>query len=356
MYTYHFDLFGAGNPMRFPKRTLLLLVLGVTTALGGLVGCQKAAVAPAAPASATTTGASADAADQGKDKDKDKDADISVSLSAEDATKLGVKSEALKTATWVPESGGYGLVVSHDGIAQALAELRSAQAATHQSRAALARIGQLSGGAGALSADVREAAERQSGIDAAALALAERRLSTVVGEHPTWPASSNDATLASLASGGAKLVRVTFLAGVVLPGKLASLRLTRVGAEAGEKSWPTRAPWPAPTDPAVPGRSFFALLSGSDLGEGEHVEAWAPVGPAERGLLVPSSALVQSAGKYWCYLESAVGKYQRMEVDTRRPLADGYVVTDGLSAGQHVVTEAAALLLARELNPSTEAG
>jgi len=334
--------------MRFPMRTLLLLCLSLSTTLCGLVGCQKAPVAAAAPASAPPPSASADAAD------KDKAAEVSVSLSAEDAAKLGVNTETLKSASWVPESGGYGLVIGHDAIAQALADLRSAQAATRQSRAALTRIGQLSGGAGALSADVRESAERQSGIDAAALALAERRLSTVVGEHPTWPDASNDDTLASLASGGAKLVRVTFLAGVVLPAKLPSLRLTRIG-DAGEKSWPTRTPWPAPTDPTVPGRSFFALLSGSDLGEGEHVEAWAPVGPAEAGLLVPSSAIVQSAGKYWCYVESAVGKYQRVEVDTRRPLTAGYVVTDGLKAGQHVVTEAAALLLARELNPSTEA-
>jgi len=329
--------------MRFPKRTLMRAVVGLTMALGGLVGCHKAPPA----ADRTPAGATADAA--GKD-----DA-VSVSLSAEDAAKLGVKSEALKAAAWTPESGGYGLVIGHDGIAQALADLNSAQAAVRQSRAALARIGQLSGGAGALSADVRETAERQAGIDAAALALAQRRLSTIVGEHPAWPEDHGAATLARLASGDTRLVRVTFPPGAELPAKLLPLRLARIGAEASEKSWSTHAPWPAPADPTVPGRSFFALLSGSDLAEGERVEAWTPLGPALPGLLVPSAAIVQSAGKYWCYVESAPGKYQRMEVDTRRPQAEGYVVTDGLTAGQHIVTEAAALLLARELNPSSEA-
>jgi hypothetical protein len=40
---------------------------------------------------------------------------------------------------------------------------------------------------------------------------------------------------------------------------------------------------------------------------------------------------------------------------TLRPLDEGYFVTEGFSAGQRVVSSAAALLLARELNPSTEA-
>jgi hypothetical protein len=339
--------------MRFPQQIPVLALLCSAAAVISLNGCQNAgSTASSAPAAsdAKTAAAGAD------DKDtKDKEDDVSVAISAEDAGKLGVRTAPLQAAAWVPESTGYALVVSHDAIAQAVAELSSAQAAVRQSRATLERIGQLAGGAGALSAETRESAERQAGIDAAALTLAERRLTSVVGEHPNWPQASSEAMLAELASGRTKLLHVIFPAGSTLPEKPASLRLARIGATGEERSWTARAPWPAPADPQVPGRSFFAVLGGSALSEGEHVEAFAPIGAVEHGLLVPSAAIVQSLGQYWCYVEAAPGKYQRVAIDTSRPRADGYVVSDGLSANQKVVVQAAALLLARELNPSTEA-
>jgi hypothetical protein len=45
----------------------------------------------------------------------------------------------------------------------------------------------------------------------------------------------------------------------------------------------------------------------------------------------------------------------RREIDTDRPIGEGYFVTQGIAAGDRVVTAAASLLLAREMNPSTEA-
>jgi hypothetical protein len=42
-------------------------------------------------------------------------------------------------------------------------------------------------------------------------------------------------------------------------------------------------------------------------------------------------------------------------VDTSLPAQGGYVVTTGLAPGDRIVTTAAGLLLAREINPSTEA-
>ena len=42
-------------------------------------------------------------------------------------------------------------------------------------------------------------------------------------------------------------------------------------------------------------------------------------------------------------------------IDTERPFDDGFVVTDGVPVGAHVVTSAVALLLARESNADTDA-
>lgn len=306
-----------------------------------LDGCQKAA-APAESAPAEH-----DRADDA--------AGASVSLSVEERQKLGVATVEPKPVSWAAESNGFAVVVSHDGIAQAVAELASAQAAERQSRAAVARAGQLANGAGALSADVRDSAERQAGLDAAALALAERRLSSVIGEHPAWPADAAGATLSALASGKSKLIRATFPLGSPLPLQPQGLRFSRVAAVAGEHGWESHAPWSAPADPSVPGRSFYAVLSGTDLSEGERLEAWAPTGKSLQGWLIPAAAVVQAEGKYWCYLEVAPGKYRRVEVDIQRPLDAGYFVSEGVESGQQIVSTAAALLLARELNPSSEA-
>jgi hypothetical protein len=324
-----------------------ILCVSVTAVVVGLVllgGCQKAAAPPESgpPEPAGAAGApGADAAN--------------VSLSAEDQKKLGVATVAPKPTSWNAESGGMAAVVSHDGIAQAVAELAGAQAADRQSRAAVARAGQLADSAGALSAEARESAERQAGLDAAALALAQRRLSSVIGEHPTWPGEASGATLSALASGHAKLIRATFPLGSPLPQHQRSLRLRRIAAGDGEPGWEARAPWPAPADPSVPGRSFFVVLSGTDLSEGERLEAWAPTGNHLQGWLIPASAVVQTEGKYWCYVETAPGKYRRIPVDIQRPLDEGYFVSEGFDGRQHVVNSAAALLLARELNPSSEA-
>ena len=83
---------------------------------------------------------------------------------------------------------------------------------------------------------------------------------------------------------------------------------------------------------------------------------WAPgTGPAVRGVTIPASALVISGGRYWCFVAEKPGVYARREVTTERPVGDAFVVTQNIAAGDKIVTSAAALLLAREMNPSTEA-
>ena len=343
--------------MQLPTRSFRAAFSGLVAGLMFLSGCQKAAAPPdvkAAPTAPASSGRDGAGSEGGSDSTAGAPAP-SIALSEEDATKLGVTSVEPKTTVWTPESSGYAVVISHEGIAQSVADLAAAQAAERHSRAALARAGQLAGGAGALSAEARENAERQAALDGAALALAERRLTTVIGEHPAWPAGASADPLGALASGRIKLVRTTFPLTSVLPQKLSALRLSLIGAAVGEHGWTASEPWAAPADPAVPGRSFFAVVIDPELSEGERLEAWTPVGAPQHGLLIPSSAVVQSEGQYWCYVEMAPGKYTRVPMDTRRPLEDGYFVNEGLSAGQRVAISAVALLLARELNPSSAA-
>ena len=121
--------------------------------------------------------------------------------------------------------------------------------------------------------------------------------------------------LQALADGSKQLVRVTFPLGA-LPGAVPkTLNASRLGVGAGAKRWKLSPIWAAPADATVPGRSFFSVLRAGELGEGERIIAWAPIGVPQPGVLIPADAAVISDGKYWCYIEAKPGTFVRTEID-----------------------------------------
>ncbi len=278
-----------------------------------------------------------------------------VVLTPEQVEKIGLQTEEVKAAEYAEETAGYGTVIPRDAIAQASAELATAQATEKQSRSALARTRRLSGTPGAMSADVEETNARQAAVDTAALTLAKQRLSATFGQKAPWSNGENPASLQALADGRALLVRATFPLGT-LGGEIPkTLRATRIGQAATGQGWKMSPIWSAPADASIPGRSFFALLRGSDVGEGERIIVFAPVGAAQSGVLIPADAAVIKDGKYWCYLEEKPGTFLRTEIDTGRPFENGYFVVAGVKRGDKVVTQAAAQLLAKESNTGADA-
>ena len=344
-----------------------------------LCGCHKAVSGTEKPEAAASreksagTGASgaeakdkaeaqgddkAETNDKGEKKDKtaaEEGPEEGVSLKPEEVEKLGIATTEARAITSEPEAPGFGVVIAHETIAQMVAELRTAIAAAHQSRSAFDRSKRLSGTPGAMPADTQEAAERQAAADQAALELARQRLSSTFGQNPPWKDPQSSPELMALASGQAKLVRTTFPLGSLDDATPSSLRFAHINAANSTKSWQSHSVWRAPADASVPGKSFFAILKTSGASEGDHLLAWAPVGAPESGVLVPAAAAVISAGKYWCYIEEKPNTFVRTEFDPGRPTPEGYFVKEGVSAGDRIVIAAAGQLLARELNPSTEA-
>jgi hypothetical protein len=281
-----------------------------------------------------------------------------VKLETEEAAKLGIAASAAVAARYIPAKQGFAVVLSHDAIAQAVADVVTAQAGAKQSQAVLARMARLAGTAGAESAEARESAVRQAAVDAAALQLAEAKSSAILGQHPPWADGDGSKLLTDVAAGRSKLLRVTFPLGALNGAVPISLRIARLDAAATGERWTARAVWDAPADPASPGRSFFALLQHTDAGEGERLLAWANgdgSAAAEPGVIVPPAAVVLSDGKYWCYVERQPSVFTRVPLDIGRPMADGYFVSGTIKPGEQIVTSAAGLLLARQTNPSSEA-
>jgi len=317
---------------------LLLCACHKTTAPGGEASPPSDAKTNESAKSQPTAKAETD----GKEK-----AEEGVTLTPAQAEKLGVVTQAAQALDYSEEAAGFGVVVNHETIAQAAAELATAQATERLSRATLSRARKLAGTPGAVSVDVEETAAQKAEVDAAALTLTTRRLSSTLGMKPPWKTGDKDAVLQALAAGEVKLVRVTFPLGSLIRGTPVKLRAAHIGAKPGT-GWKINVAWDAPADATVPGRSFFALLVGSDAGEGERLQVWAPIGESVSGVMIPAAAAVMSEGKYWFYVEKKPGTFERVELDTSRPAADGYFVTEGVGAGDKVVTASAGQLLAKE--------
>jgi len=307
-------------------------------------GCQQAPSAPQAPSPAAEKKEAGNPTAEAE----------GVTLKPEEIEKAGIKTTPAAASRHAPEVGGYALVIMREAIAQAVADLSTAAAMEHQSRAALARSRSLAGTPGAMAVEAQEAAERQATVDQASLQLAERKLTALYGRNAPWKDDYASPELTTLARGESKLVRVTFPLGALGASMPKTLRLAHMAESLGGRSFESATVWSAPADTSLPGRSFFAILKGSDVSEGERLLAWAPVGAAEPGVLIPYAAVLINGGKYWCYVEEKPGLFVRKEIDPGMPTDEGYFVKEGVAAGAGLVTTSAGELLARELGSPAE--
>jgi hypothetical protein len=276
-----------------------------------------------------------------------------ITLKAQEVASLGITVQPAMAAQFRGRISGYGVVTPLDTIAQADSDFLTAQAAAAQSQAAAARAKSLSTGEeAAVSRELAEATQSKAAADAAALALAQRKTEAAFGLHSPWrDTASRQAVMQKLASGAVVLVRASFSgAGGATPR---TLEISRMGADG--KTWTAHTVWDAPADAAVPGRSFYALVSGSDLAQNERVTAAIPTGAAEAGAKIPATALVLGESEAWVYVQTGPSTFLRTKVDTSRPLGDGYFES-GIKPGDKIVVSGSGLLLAHEVNPSTEAG
>jgi hypothetical protein len=328
---------------------LALSACGKTATVAEPKGDAAGAHPPAA------TEAKADADDKSSEDEKAGEGDkakAALTLTPEQLEKLGVTTQPAQAIEYRAESTGYGVVLDHQPIAQAVADLQSAEATAQFSKASLERTRQLHGTQGAISADLEQTAQQKAAVDSAALTLTTEKLSSTWGMKPPWK-DIHDERVQSLAHGATQLVRVTFPLGT-LPEAPAEFHGAVVGSSRPEATSDMHPVWIAPADANIPGRSFFTLLPAGTFAEGERMQVWAPTGQPTSGAQIPMAAIVLSNGKYWCYLEKAPGTLVRVEVDTSRPTSGGYFVTEEVKPGDKIAVTAAGQLLAKETGSSEE--
>jgi hypothetical protein len=276
---------------------------------------------------------------------------LRVTLTKAQIERLGVRTTALAATAYEEKVQGFGAVVRFDELAQAAAEVETSQAAARQSASALTRARKLND-AKYVSGEALDAAKKQAETDQAQLALAQRKESVAFGRQAPWrtPAERN-AVLASLAKGEKSLVRVTFPSDAVGVEPPVAVDVQRLATGEAQPLIKAETVWAAPADATMPGRSFFVLINGGVVAEGERLLAFAGTAKTASGVVIPDAALVMSEGQMWCYVAEAPGAFARRAVGASRPVAGGYFVSEGFKIGEAVVTQGQSLLLAYEINP-----
>jgi hypothetical protein len=291
---------------------------------------------------------------ESKSAEKQEAPEQGVTQTAEQIASLGITTAPATAAKHRKAIGGYGVVVPLDTIAQADSDFLTAQAAAVQSEAAAKRAQYLFTHEGAASRESMESTQSKAAADQAALALARRKAEATFGHGAPWESKSRGEIMRRLASGGTVLVRATFPMGSFESRKPDALTITRLGT--GAASWNATTIWEAPADPAFPGHGFYALVTGSDLAQNEHVNVTVPAGAAQSGVTIPGAAVVFGENETWVYTARAKGNFVRVPVSIADPMTGGYFLPQsaGIAPGQALVVSGAGLLLAREQNPSSE--
>lgn len=310
-------------------------------ALGCSGGAEKAQ-----PQAAGADKGAGKGAEKGADKDADK-----LTLDAPTQARIGIATAAAKAVQYRAEVQGLGQVMGIDALAQTDAELTSAEAAARASEAARARALGLFDADTSVSRQALETAQHQATTDASQLVLARRKSIAVWGhDAPLGNPQRRAALLAKISAGTTAIVRATLpgdLGGELAGGPMRVERLDGDG-DKNHRSWNAASTWQAPTDPTVPGRSYYLLVTPAEgLSPGERVRAFTPVGPSKAGTLVPAAALVIAGGSTCVYIEEKGGPFVRRAIAVTQPLQEGYV-TDAVRPGELIVVQGAGQLLARE--------
>ena len=171
-------------------------------------------------------------------------------------------------------------------------------------------------------------------------------------------AARNDlpAFILALAVQDVALVRVDLLAGEPLKSPPTGARIVTLSADSADAEFLGAA---AGVDPQLQGRGFIFLVKAgeSHLLSGEAVTGHLKIpGTPLAGVVVPRDAVVRTEGKGWVYVLNENGaSFTRKEIALNRPTETGWFVTNGVTAGHHVVVTGAQTLLSEELKASIQA-
>ena len=198
-------------------------------------------------------------------------------------------------------------------------------------------------------AQLEAAAKAQAG-GAGPVSLTSRAGEVVeVFAHPNEAVESGQQIL-RITRFDSMLARVDLPAGEAVDAGISAARIVPVGHEDRETKG-ERVSLASTIDPRTLGEGYLFRVRGlgSILRPGTAVTAYlkAPGKPAA-GVVIPQSAVVRAAGKVWVYRQIADDQFTRAEISLGRNTPRGPLVTNGVAAGDRIVTVGPQVLLSEE--------
>lgn len=266
--------------------------------------------------------------------------------------KIGLRTEALASVTRQPGIEAYGYVLDPAPLAALDSNLVSARAALQAASAEYRRSRRLYHDQKNASLRALQGARAAFLSDRSRAEALEQRMRDAWGpEIADMNPRARAELIAALIARRRAIVRVSVPAGAALSAAPRSATVRVLGHERNPIQ--ARTVYAAPmVDQAMQGQAFLLVIARTAflLRPGAAVSAELPAsGRAERGVIVPRSAVVRYAGKRWVYCALDGDRFVRREIEPVQADAHGYFVTVNLAPGTRVVVTGAQMLLSQEL-------
>ena len=333
------------------KRAILFILIGAALGGGGVWMAKRGDAAKPGDEKPAAEKPAAEESDKAS-VSRDEEGNAVVTMSDELQGDAGIVVANPEAAQLAPELKGYGRVLDPTPLGALMTELASARAAYAASSNELARLNILAA-QGNASARAVQTAEAAALRDQLAVQSANERLALswgrAVAEQKDLPGF-----IQSLTSHGNVLVRIDLSAGEILPASPTGARLVTLSGSSVEAEFLGAA---SAVDPQTQGRGFvfLAKTGAAQLMPGEAVIGFLKLpGESLTGVIIPREAIVRTEGKGWVYVLGKTGDaFTRKEILMDHVTGTGWFVTNGITAGDHVVVTGAQTMLSVELKPAS---
>jgi hypothetical protein len=283
-----------------------------------------------------------------------------LTLSDADVQNAGIECAHLAPAPAENTILGFATVLDPAALADlnsqyvdAETQVKSADAKLAISQAAFERAKVLYNDQQNISAAQRQSAQSGFENDTAALTTARARLTAVAAAaRRNWGSVLGAALVNHAPLIAALIERHEYLAKVTLPAGVVPAAPPETAAAALNNSTKIRLAYVSlatATNPKLQGIGYFYTAPAQDeLLPGLNLEVSLAVKSAERGWVVPNSAVVWLEGQAWIYIRSDARTFIRREISPDRPAGnDGYIIAE-LPPDAEVAVRGAQMLLSEE--------
>ncbi|MCE5234200.1 MAG: hypothetical protein ABFC67_07850 [Mizugakiibacter sp.] len=276
------------------------------------------------------------------------DAAPPLQLGAAEVRALGIVAAPLRAVTRGAASTGYAQVQDGAALLALLDDAAAAQAAAQASAAEAQRLRGLQRDQDNASLRSVQAADAQAAADAARARSAATRIALEWSPALRAPAP---ALVAALRDGRAFLLRLEFADRDVRLAVGDRAHLVRLADDGAVPD--ARVLGPAGGAASVlSGPAWLAAVEATGLHAGERLRARLDAAAA-RGVLLPDAAAIMLGGRRWAYVALGGGRYQRRALPADAvAVAGGWRLAHGFAAGEAVVVQGAAQLVAAERKPA----